>query len=314
MHAAELADRFQRARPRLLSMAHRMLGSYQDAEDAVQTTWLRVQATRGDRAGESGATGEIANVDGWFTTITSRICLDQLRARQRRGETSLQAVWPSGEVGPDRLGADRMSAEQMATDEEFLRREDVSRALVVLLGELSANQRVAYVLHDLFAVPFDDVAAVLDTSRDAAKKLASRARLAVRDARVGGAADPDSGSDDMRDAAGVVEAFLAAARDGDLDRLVAMLAPDAVRTADRSLLPPAGATEVRGARAIADETRFFAERIAVTAPVWIDGRPAAVIAPGGRPYAVITFTVRAGLVAAFAIEPYRPGVLSAGGE
>ena len=268
----ELVERFEVARPRLISLAFRMVGSHHDAEDAVQSAWLRVQA--------ADAT-DVANLDGWFTTVTARLCLDQLRARERRGELPLLA--------------DDVPGDQRGVDEEFLRREDVSRALLVLLSELSPGQRVAYVLHDLFALPFDEVADVLATSAVAAKKLASRARARLRDAR-----PDDRGEGDLE----IVEAFLAAARGGDVARLVALMAPDAVRTADARLLPPGAPTVVRGRAAIAEETRAFVDRIAAAAPMFVGGRPGAVIAPGGHPYALLRFRIDAGLVTGIDITPY----------
>src|SRR5690606_29112632 len=142
----ELVARFEAARPRLTSLAHRIVGSHHDAEDAVQTAWLRIQTAQ---------PADLDNPDGWFTTTTARLCLDQLRRRERRGEV-LRAT-------------DDLPGEQSAADEEFLRREDVPRPLLVLPDRLSPRQPVAYVLHDLFAVPFDQVADVLGTSTDAAK-------------------------------------------------------------------------------------------------------------------------------------------------
>lgn len=268
----ELVEQFEAARSRLTSLAYRIVGSHQDAEDAVQTAWLRVQ---------SAGTAGVANPDGWFTTVTARLCLDQLRARERRHELPLTS--------------DEIPGEQLSADEEFLRREDVSRALLVLLDQLSPRQRVAYVLHDLFAVPFDEVAAVLDTNPSAAKKLASRARTRLHDAPPAEPARADLA---------IVEAFLAAAHGGDIAALVTMMAPDAVRTADLRLLPHGAPTEVHGATAVAEETRYFLDRIAVTVPVLIDGRPGAVIAPGGHPYALVQFRIAAGLVTGIDITPY----------
>ena len=260
---------FEAARPWLTSLAHRICGSHHDAEDVVQATWLRVQAT--DFA-------EVANPDAWLTTTTTRLCLDLLRARARRGELPLLA--------------NDIPGEGLAADEAVLQREDVSRALLVVLGELSPRQRVAYVLHDLFAVPFDQVAAVLDTAPASAKKLASRARLRLADAR------PAARSDNWE----VVEAFLAAARGGDIARLVTLLAPDVVRSADVRLTAQ---TEVRGATAVAEETKHFLDRIAVAALMVVDGEPAAVIAPGGHPWALIRFAIRGGLVTRIEITPYQ---------
>ncbi|MDA0566287.1 sigma-70 family RNA polymerase sigma factor [Streptomonospora sp. S1-112] len=285
----ESVELFEAARPRLVSLAHRIVGSRHDAEDAVQTAWLRLSAA------DPAETAEVANLEGWLTTVTARVCLDLLRTRRRRGELPLL---------PDDLPAHRIGA-----DEAFLRREDVSRALLVLLGELSPRQRVAYVLHDLFAVPFEDVAAVLGTSTDAAKKLASRARIRLRDARPGHQGGGDAGHPGQPGHAEVVEAFLAAARGGDIARLTALLAPGAVRRADPRLLPAGAPAEVRGAAAIAEETATFLDRIAVAASVLVGGRPGAVIAPGGHPYALVRFRVAAGRVAEIDIAPYTAGVV-----
>ncbi|TXK40951.1 sigma-70 family RNA polymerase sigma factor [Nonomuraea sp. C10] len=276
----KLVEHFEASRPRLMSLAHRIVGSYHDAEDAVQTAWTRVQA--------AGA-ADIANLDGWFTTVTARLCLDLLRARERRGELPLH----SDDIAGARIGA----------DETFLRREEVSRALLVLLDELSPRQRVAYVMHDLFAIPFDQVAATLGTNAVSAKKLASRARARLRDVR------PVIRRHDAEENE-IIEAFLAAAHGGDIARLVTLMAPDVVRTADPSLLPAGSATEVRGAAAVAEETRIFADRIAVAAPVLIAGRPGAVIAPGGHAYALIRFHIDAGLITKIEITPYATGTMS----
>ncbi|RGC66787.1 ECF RNA polymerase sigma factor SigJ [Micromonospora sp. MW-13] len=276
----ELGEHFEAARPRLMSLAHRVVGSHHDAEDAVQTAWTRVQA--------SDATG-VTNLEGWFTTVTARLCLDLLRARKRRGELPLLA--------------DDIPSEQISADEAFLRREEVSRALLVLLAELSPKQRVAYVLHDLFAVPFAQVAVVLDTNPASAKKLASRARAKLRGAQP---VEPDHRTESTE----IVEAFLAAAKGGDIARLVTLMAPDAVRAADIRLLPTGARTEVRGAAAIAQETKTFVDRIAAAVPVLIGGHPGAVIAPGGHAYALIRFRVNTGLVTRIDITPYTPGAMA----
>ncbi|MFC7546132.1 sigma-70 family RNA polymerase sigma factor [Plantactinospora sp. GCM10030261] len=275
----ELVEQFEAARPRLMSLAFRIVGSRHDAEDAVQTAWVRAQTTD---------LTEVANADAWFTTVTARLCLDQIRSRRRRGEIPLDI-----EDVPD----GRLSA-----DEAFLHREEVSRALLVLLRELSPRQRVAYVLHDLFRVPFDEVAAVLDTNPGSAKKLASRARGRLR-----GAQEVSDGNAEHFE---IVEAFLAAARGGDIARLVTLMAPDAVRTADPRLLPTDAPTTVQGAAAVAAETTRFVDRIAAAVPVFVDGQPGAVIAPGGHPAALVRFTIDAGLVAGVDITPYVRGVLT----
>jgi RNA polymerase sigma-70 factor (ECF subfamily) len=276
----ELTEHFEAARPRLMSLAHRIMGSHHDAEDAVQTAWTRVQMSD---------VAEVTNLDGWFTTVTARLCLDLLRARERRGELPLLF--------------DDIPSEQLGADEAFLHREEVSRALLVLLDELSPKQRVAYVLHDLFAVPFDQVAAALDTNPASAKKLASRARAKLRDAQPGVPGH-------RAEAIVIIEAFIAAARGGDIARLITLMAPDAVRTADLRLLPAGSPTEVRGATAIAEETKTFAERIATAVPVLIAGHPGAVIAPGGHAYAFILFRINAGLVTKIEITPYTAGTVS----
>ncbi|MFF2328458.1 MULTISPECIES: sigma-70 family RNA polymerase sigma factor [unclassified Streptomyces] len=275
----ELVERFEAARPRLMSLAYRIVGSHHDAEDMVQAAWTRAQ---------SADLAEVANPDGWFTTVTARLCLDLLRTRERRGELPLL----SEDIPGDHLSA----------DEAFLRREEVSRALIVLLHELSPGQRVAYVLHDLFAVPFGQVAAVLDTNETAAKKLASRARTRLRAARPAETADARHFE--------IIEAFLSAARGGDLTRLVTLMAPGAVRTTDPRLLPVGAHTEVRGATAVAEETKTFIGRIAATAPVLVAGRPGAVIAPGGHGYALIRFRITSGLITEIEITPYAPGTIS----
>lgn len=275
----ELLDAFEAARPRLLSLAFRIVGTHQDAEDAVQTAWARTQA------GRTPGAAAISNPDAWFTTVTARACLDILRARERRGELPLLSEGPA--------------RDQISADEAFLRREDISRALLVLLSDLSPRQRAAYVLHELFAVPFTEVAAVLDTNLAAAKKLASRARARLRGAEV-----PDAATD--AEHVKIVEAFLSAARGGDLAHLVTLMAPDAVRVADQRLLPAGGQATVRGAAAIAEETRTFIERIAVAAPIFVAGHPAAVIAPGGHALALIRFEFDGGLVTRIEIGPYSP--------
>lgn len=276
----ELIEEFEAARPRLLSLAHRILGSLADAEDAVQTAWLRAQAT--DER-------QIDYPAGWLTTVTARLCLDQLRSRERRDELPLLA--------------DAIPGDQVAADEEFLRREDVSRALLVLLGRLTAAQRVAYVLHDLFRVPFDEVAVAMGTTPTNAKKLASRARQRLE------AAGPAQ-ADESAHTSGhwqIVDAFLAAARGGRIDTLISLMAPDVVRAADPAVLPEGTAVEVRGSRAVAEETRSFIDRVDASTPMLVNGAPAAVIAPGGHPLAAITFDLRGGMIVRIEIAPLEPG-------
>lgn len=274
----DLINEFEVARPRLLSLAHRILGSLEDAEDAVQTAWLRVNGA---------AHTAVDNPGAWFTTVTARLCLDQLRSRERRGELPLLA--------------DAIPGDQLAVDEEFLRREDISRALLVLLNQLTATQRVAYVLHDLFRIPFREVAEVLDTTPTNAKKLASRARHRLEGA--------DPASVEARDEPGhwrIVDAFLAAARGGQFDTLIALMAPEVVRSADPALLPEGGTIEVVGNRAVAEETQYFTDRIHASIPMLVNDTVAAVIAPGGHPLATITFRFAHNKIARIEIARLKP--------
>jgi RNA polymerase sigma factor (sigma-70 family) len=272
----QLDERFEASRPRLISLAHRLVGSYHDAEDAVQATWLRVA---------SADPAQVVEPEAWLTTVTTRLCLDQLRARRRRGELPLRA--------------DEIPADRLAADEAFLRREEVSRAFLVVLQQLSPQQRVSYVLHDLFAVPFEQIAGILGTTTGSAKKLASRARTRLR------GADP-AGSPQHAQELRIIEAFLAAARGGDLARLVELMAPGAVRHADPALLRGGAQTTVRGAAAVAEETSAFRDRIAAAAPILLGGHPGAVIAPGGHPLALIRFTIAGDLITVIEIAGW-PG-------
>ncbi|MEB3981614.1 sigma-70 family RNA polymerase sigma factor [Mycobacterium sp. 663a-19] len=255
----DLAQRFDADRRHLRSVAYQLLGSLADADDAVQSAWLK--------ASRSGAVDEIENLTGWFTTITAHEALDQLRTRKRRAEQPLA----------DAEELDRLAGTGSApADEETLLADSVSRALLVVLDRLSPAQRVAFVLHDVFAVPFETIAGLLDRTPAAAKKLASRARgrlLGDAPARPGRTAHHVE----------IVDAFLAASRGGDIATLLELLAPDVVRRVDRALVPADVPTEVRGARAVAEETRRFAGRARVGAVLLIDGAPGVVIAPRGRP-------------------------------
>ncbi|MFH8987813.1 sigma-70 family RNA polymerase sigma factor [Streptomyces sp. NPDC017940] len=255
-------EEFETARPHLLSAAHRMLGSAHDAQDAVQTAWLRVMG--------AGSSTPIENPSAWLTTVTARVCLDELRARRRRNETPLLA--------------DAVPAAELAADEAVLRTEDVSRALMVLLSRLTPPQRVAHVLHDLFSVPFDQIAQVLGGTVASAKKHASRARRRLDDAAQH--ASEQSGGPDQR----IVEAFLAAARTGDTRTMIQLLAPDSVRDADAALLPRGGRTTVVGAVDIANETVHFRDRIQAVCRLTVNDTPVYLIAPGGHPLATIEFS------------------------
>ena len=273
----ELAAEFEARRARLRAIAYRMLGSAGDAEDAVQEAWLRLS-----RAGGAG----VGNLGAWLTTVVSRICLDMLRARREL---------PYGEELPERAAAAGDGPE-----EEAVLADSVGLALLVVLETLSPAERVAFVLHDLFAVPFERIAAITDRSLPAAKKLASRARHKVR----GTPALPAAELDRHR---GVVEAFLAAARGGDLGALLDVLAPDVVRRADPAVLPPGMATELRGARAVAEGTVLLRERARFAVPALVDGLAGLVVAPRGRLLYVLRVTVEGDRVAAYEVvaDPAR---------
>ncbi|MBU3067504.1 sigma-70 family RNA polymerase sigma factor [Nocardia sp. NEAU-G5] len=273
---------FEAARPQLTAMAFRFLGSLQDAEDAVQSTWIKASTT------DAGA---LRNPAAWLTTVLTRVCLDQLRMRNRRREEPLLA--------------DALPTEAPAADEHYLQRENVSRALMVVLDLLTPAQRVAYVLHDLFDIPFREVADALGTSPDNAKKHASRARSRIE------ATEPAPRATTIDSA--VVDAFLAAAAGGDINRMVALMTDDCVRVADPALLPPGTPAVVTGARAVAEETTLFADRIRASSPMLIGGRPVHVIAPGGHLLAVIDITVRDRRVARIDISRVRRNGLTENG-
>jgi RNA polymerase sigma factor (sigma-70 family) len=256
-----LADKFEEARQHLRSVAFHLLGSVEDADDAVQAAWLKASAP--DTPG-------IENLMGWLTTITVHECVDQLPARKRRAELPLSEI-------EERVASD---ASWVSPETDAILADGVSRALLVVLDRLSPAQRVAFVLHDVFALPFDEVGQLLDRSQTTAKKLASRARGRIR-----GRASLQSRQtpEHLR----IVEAFLAASRGGDITTLLELLAPDVVRTVDRSLVPRHFATEARGARRVAEETRLFTKRARSGVVVLVDGTPGIALAPRGRLRAVL---------------------------
>jgi RNA polymerase sigma-70 factor, ECF subfamily len=259
-----LTARFEDTRSHLRAVAYRMLGSLPEAEDAVQESWLRV--SRGDH-------DDVTNWTAWLTTVVARVCLDMLRARRARPED------PVGAHPPEQ-------AEKSADPEqEAVLADSVGVALLVVLDSLGPAERLAFVLHDLFAVPFDEIAPVVGRSATAARQLASRARRRVR-----GVLATPADDDDRRRA--VVEAFLKASRDGDFDALLALLDPDVEVAAD---LGPATRT-VRGARAVAGQALLFAARGRFAAPALVDGATGIVVAPRGRLVTTLTFTVVAGRI------------------
>jgi RNA polymerase sigma-70 factor (ECF subfamily) len=267
-----LAEQFEAHRGRLRAVAYRMLGSVSEAEDAVQDAWLRV--------GRAGA-DDVDNLGGWLTTIVARVCLDMLRARRSRREQ------PFGPHVPEPI----VSAEDGVDPEhEALLADSVGLALLVVLETLAPAERLAFVLHDMFAVPFDEIAPVVGRSPAAARQLASRARRRVR----GAAPAPDADRSRQRE---VVSAFLAAARNGDFDALVALLDPDVVLRVDGGAPAAGGSSEFRGASAVAAQVRSFAALARFARPALVNGAAGFVVArPGGPPLAVAGFTVAGGRV------------------
>ena len=277
-----LTATFEEARPHLRAVAHRVLGSATDADDAVQEAWLRLQ--RSD-------TSDVVNLRGWLTTVVSRICLDVLRSRTSRRETSWEIA------GPDGAGPVDRTAHDPGPDVRAEEADAVGTALLLVLDTLSPAERIAFVLHDVFAVPFEEVADVVERSVPATRQLASRARRRVR----GGG---ETGADPARQRE-VVEAFLAASREGRFERLLALLDPDVVLRADRIAVDAARAGRADGAPAIERElvgadavaTAFVGSaRLAQVALV--DGTWGAVYAPGGAVRSVLAITVRDGRVVA----------------
>jgi len=264
MNELELAERFDRQRPQLRAVAYRILGSLTEADDAVQEAWLRLRRTDAE---------QIDSLAPWLTTVVARICLNLLRSRQTRGEQPLDGLRPEPIIDDPAAGTD--------PEHEALLAESVGIALQVVLGTLGPAERLAFVLHDMFAVPFDEIAAMVDRSPQATRQLASRARRRVRDA----APPPDP---DLTRQRAVVDAYFAAARDGNLEALVAVLDPDVVLRAHRRDGDPLelhGAEQVaRGAMA----ARRFAPHVR---PALINGIAGVVAYDGERPFAVLAFTV-----------------------
>ncbi|GGQ31422.1 RNA polymerase sigma-70 factor (ECF subfamily) [Actinomadura coerulea] len=266
----QLAEHFEAHRANLRAVAYRMLGNPGETDDAVQEAWLRLT-----RHGPAG----IDDLEAWLRTVVARICLDMLRARTSRREE------PYGWHSP-------VQPDDGDPETETVLIESVGRAMLVVLDTLGPAERVALVLHDVFAVPFDQIAPIVERTPATAKKLASRARQRVR----GAAAPPSPERAEQRR---VVEAFLAAARSGDLDALLAVLAPDVVRRADHAALTPGRPAVLRGAGPVAREMRLFGRRAAYAAPALVDGTLGAVVAPHGRLLLALAVTVHDGRVTAY---------------
>jgi RNA polymerase sigma factor (sigma-70 family) len=266
-----LAERFQEHRGRLRAVAYRMLGSVTEADDAVQEVWLRL--SRAD-------TSQVENLGGWLTTVVARVSLNMLRSRRMRREEPIGVHVPEPIVDP---------AGGIDPEHEALLADSIGLALLVVLETLSPPERLAFVLHDMFAVPFDEIAPIVERSPEAARQLASRARRRVR----GEHAVPDADLDTQRE---VLDAFLAASRDGDFDALVAVLDPDVVLRADLGPLPAAGSREVRGAAAVAGQALSFSRLDLLVQPALVNGAAGAVATLEGEPYSVAGVTVRGGKI------------------
>jgi RNA polymerase sigma factor (sigma-70 family) len=263
MHDTDrLARRFEKHRARLTAIACRMLGSASEAEDAVQEAWLRLSRTDPDA---------IENLGGWLTTVLSRVCLNLLEARRSRPEVTL---------GPDVPEPAAGSAAGSDPEHEALLSESIGLALLIVLDTLTPAERVAFVLHDLFGVPFEDVAPIVGRSAPAARQLASRARRRVR------REDAGHETDGLRQAR-LVDAFFAAARKGEFAQLLALLDPDVVLSADRTAVRMGAAQETRGPAQVAE----FVRRAYGATPALLDGTAGAVWAPGGQPRVALRFTI-----------------------
>jgi RNA polymerase sigma-70 factor (ECF subfamily) len=265
-----LAERFEAHRTHLRAVAYRMLGEISEADDAVQEAWLHL--SRSDTSG-------VANLGGWLTTVVARICLDMLRVRKSRREEPIDPHVPE----PIASREDGIDPEH-----EALLADSVGLALLVVLETLAPAERIAFVLHDIFAVPFDEIAPIVGRSPTAARQLASRARRRVRSAST----LPDA---DLAGQRKVVEAFLAASRGGDFDALLALLDPDVVLRADRAAVQAGAPGEVRGAAAVAGQ---FAGRARFAQMALVNGAAGAVWAPGGQPRVVFGFTIAGARIAA----------------
>jgi RNA polymerase sigma-70 factor (ECF subfamily) len=260
----DLARRFEAERPHLRAVAQRMLGDRAAADDAVQEAWLRLSRAGGD---------DVEDLRAWLTTVVARICLNQLRSRKTRAEDELDADAVDPAAGPE---------------DEAVLADSLGSALLVVLEALSPAERVAFVLHDMFGLAFDEIGPIVERSPEAARQLASRARRRLQGTSPEGAADPG------RQRA-IVEAFLAASREGRFEDLIALLHPDVVLRGDAAVVAMGAEAEVTGAEAVA---QTFSGRAQVAKPALVGGHVGAVFMPGGAPRVAFDFTVRDGKVVA----------------
>ena len=281
-----LAERFEANRAHLRGVAFRMLGSLTEADDAVQEAWVRLSRTD---------TSDVDNLQAWLTTVVGRVSLNMLRSRKTRGEASLETHVPDPIVSP---------AAGIDPEQEALLGDSVGLAMLVVLDSLTPAERVAFVLHDVFAVPFDQIAPIVGRTPTAARQIASRARR-----RVQGAPVPDI---DLDGQWAVVEAFLAASRDGDFERLLAVLDPDVVLRSDGGSAQPQLISLLRGSQAVAEGAMTFRRFAETASRVLVNGVPGGVAwAPDGSPFAVVALTVRSGRIVAIDVlaDPERLDLL-----
>jgi RNA polymerase sigma factor (sigma-70 family) len=264
-----LAERFEEHRTHLKAVAYRMLGSLSEADDAVQEAWVRLNRTDEN---------EIDNLGAWLTTVVARVSLNQLRSRKSRREEAFGPRMPEPIVEAN---------DETNPEHEVLLADSVGLALLVVLETLSPAERLAFVLHDIFAVPFDEIAPIVERSPDATRQLASRARRRVRRAP-----EPDV---DLARQKEVVDAFLAAGRDGDFERLLEVLDPDVVLRADRGAFPD-GRIELHGAKAVAQQASSFRRLDLVVRPALVNGAPGTVTMRDGKPFSIGSFIVRGGKI------------------
>jgi len=266
-----LAERFEANRSHLRGVAFRMLGSLIEADDAVQDAWIRLSRTD---------TSDVDNLRAWLTTVVGRVCLNMLRSRKTRREASLEIHLPDPIVSPE---------EGMDPEQEALLGDSIGLAMLVVLDSLAPAERVAFVLHDVFAVPFDEIAPMLERSPAAVRQLASRARRRVQ----GQAPVPDPDLARQRE---VVDAFFAAARDGDFDALVAVLDPDVVLRADGGTARTRPTVLLRGAQTVASQAKLATKFAAFVRPALINGTAGAVVVAGKRVFSIMGFTVTNGKI------------------
>jgi RNA polymerase sigma-70 factor (ECF subfamily) len=281
-----LAERFETHRAHLRSVAYRMLGSLAEADDAVQEAWLRLSRSEAS---------EIENLRGWLTTVVSRVCLDMLRSRTARREESFEVYVPEPIVG---------RADGHDPEHEAVLADAVGLALLVVLETLTPAERVAFVLHDMFAVPFEEIGRIMGRAPAAVRQLASRGRRRVQGERV----TPDTDRDRQRE---VVNAFFAAAREGDFAALVAVLDPNVVLRSDGGLARPNATAVVHGAETVAARATTFSSLHPYARPALVNGVPGVVVAPPEGVFSVMAFTVADGKIVAIDVlaDPERLGRL-----